>query len=250
MFFEKVGNLFIGRFAELFSENISHGFSTRKGGVSNPPYDTLNLGINTDDQYCNVIENRKRFFKTIGISERKAAIPQQVHDNRVQVITKPGFYTDTDGLITQVPGVVLTIQTADCVPVFLYEPVKRVIGLVHAGWRGTYKNIVFETVNSMIRNFSVTAENINIFFGPSIGPCCYQVGDNVIQHFSLKYIHNNHLNLWLCLYDQLTETGCIPENIHMSRLCTVCYPEWFFSHRRYNARTGRMLAFIYLKKNT
>jgi len=250
MFFEKVGDLFIGRFAELFSENISHGFSARKGGVSNPPYNTLNLGLNTDDQYCNVVANRERFFKTIRISERKAAIPQQVHDNRVQVITKPGFYTDTDGLITQVPGVVLTIQTADCVPIFLYEPIKRVIGLVHAGWRGTYKNITSNVINAMIKNCSAKAEKINAFFGPSIGPCCYKVGDNVIEKFSSKYIYNNYLNLWLCLYDQLLETGCIPENIHMSRLCTACYPEWFFSHRRDNGKTGRMIAFIFFRENT
>jgi len=250
MFFEKVGDLFIGRFAELFSEHICHGFSTRKGGVSKPPYNTLNLGFNTDDQYYNVTENRKRFFKTVGISEKNVAIPEQVHGNRVRIITESGTYPESDGLITNVPDVILTIQTADCVPVFLYEPAKRVTGLVHAGWRGTYKNIIRETINTMIRNFRVKAENIHIFFGPSIGPCCYQVGDTVIHHFSLKYIHNNHLNLWLCLYDQLTEAGCLAENIYMSRLCTVCYPEWFFSHRRNNGKTGRMLAFIKIKKNT
>ncbi len=83
MFFERVSNLFIGRFAELFSKNIGHGFSTRKGGVSKHPYDTLNLGFDTDDQHCNVSENRERFFNANGISEKKTAVPKQVHGNRV-----------------------------------------------------------------------------------------------------------------------------------------------------------------------
>ncbi|MFO7890097.1 MAG: peptidoglycan editing factor PgeF [bacterium] len=246
MFFEKVGDLFIGRFAELFSEHICHGFSTRKGGVSTYPYDSLNLGFDTEDQYCNVFENRKKFFNAIGVSEEKAAIPKQVHGDKIEVITRPGLYPATDGLITRAPGVVLTVQTADCVPVFLYEPVKRIIAAVHAGWRGTCKKIVIKTIGIMVKKFSLKTENIFAFLGPSIGSCCYKVGDKVKQKFPAEYIHNSYLDLWSYLHDQLIEAECISENIYISRLCTACYPEWFFSHRRDKGKTGRMLAFIYI----
>jgi len=249
MFFEKVSNLFIGRFTELFRENIHHGFSTRKGGVSHIPYDTLNLGINTDDQSLHVSENRTMFFNAIGISEKKAAIPVQVHGNKVRVITKPGKYPETDGLITNVPQIVLTVQTADCVPIFLYEPVKKIIGLVHAGWRGVYKKIIIKTIGVMVESFNLKTENIRAFLGPSIGPCCYKVGSMVLDKFPSKFIHSGHLDLWSCLYDQFLETGCRTDNIGRSRLCTACYAEWFFSHRRSKGKTGRMLGYIYLQEN-
>lgn len=251
MFFEKKGSLFIGKFVELFNDHeLIHGFSTRKGGVSSPPYDSLNLGINTADAGGNVSENRKRFFNSIGFSEKLAAIPEQVHGDNVEVITESGIYPDTDSLITNVPGIVLIIHTADCVPLFLYEPENRVIGLVHAGWRGVYKGIVKKTIEVIIKNFSTNSKNISAFLGPSIGPCCYRIGSNIKQKFSSKYIHNCYLDLWTCLHDQLAEAGCSPENILLSRLCTSCHPEWFFSHRRSKGETGRMAAFFYLKKNT
>lgn len=250
MFFEKVGNLLIGKYAELFSENIIHGVSTRKGGSSPYPYDSLNLGFDTKDQTTNVVKNRETFFTTIGVSEENVAIPGQIHGDRVQIINHPGLYPDTDGLITEIPDIILTIQTADCVPVFLYNPVRKVIAAVHAGWRGTYEKIVFKTIDKMVREFNLKTENIIAFLGPSIGPCCYKVGSEVIQKFSSKYIHNDYFDLWNCLSDQIEEAGCVSKNIHVSGLCTACYPEWFFSHRRDQGKTGRMLAYINFKKNT
>lgn len=246
MFFEKVGDIFIGRFAQLFSMNIQHGFSTRTGGVSHFPYNSLNLGFNTEDQPFNVTKNRKKFFNVVGVSEDNAAVPVQIHGNRVRVITEPGKYPETDGLITSVSQVVLTIQTADCVPVFLFDPVNKVIGLVHAGWQGVYKGIIIKTIHAMVENFNLKTENIMVFLGPSIGPCCYKAGSEVLDKFLSKYIHNGYLDLWSCLYDQLLETGCVSENIHISELCTACNPEWFFSYRRDKGKTGRMLGYIYL----
>jgi YfiH family protein len=248
MFFEKRGELFLGKFAPLFGDStIIHGFSTRKGGVSNPPYDTLNLGMGTDDSRDRVDENRHRFFHAMSIPSRSAAIPQQVHGNHIVRITEPRTYPATDGLITDVPGIGLVVQVADCLPIYLYDPVRKVVGLVHAGWRGTKLKIVSKAVVEISRHYNVKAHNLHVFFGPSIGPCCYEVGNGVSMYFSDKYLKNGKLDLWESNRDLLIDAGVNPERIVMSRLCTVCLPEWFFSHRAGKGRTGRMMAIIGLR---
>ena len=245
MFFEKRGDLFLGRFAPLFGDStIIHGFSARKGGVSNPPHDTLNLGTGTDDSPHHVDENRRRFFHAINFSEQRLAIPRQVHGNHIVRITEPGIYPDTDGLLTDIPGIGLVVQVADCLPVYLYDPARRVIGLVHAGWRGTKSKIVSKTIVEMSRHYNTKAHDLHVFFGPSIGPCCYEVGNDVLKDFSEKYLKNGKLDLWESNKDLLVDAGVKPERIVVSRLCTVCLSEWFFSHRASRGKTGRMMAVI------
>ena len=249
MFFEKKGDLFIGRFAELFGNRaVFHGFSTRKGGVSDSPYNLLNLGYGTGDDKKRVDENRKRFFQALRFSEKKAAVPQQVHGNRVLRVTGPGTYSETDGLVTDTPGIGLVVQVADCLPIYLYDPGRGAVGLCHAGWKGSVYGISSKAVWEMVRQFGTEPQDLQVFFGPSIGPCCYEVGPEVAQHFSRKYISKSRLDLWRSNMDQLVDVGVKPERIVVSRLCTACHPEWFFSHRASGGRTGRMLAVLGIRE--
>ena len=249
MFFEKRGNLFVGRFGQLFGNKaILHGFSTREGGVSALPYDSLNVGFQTGDLDDHITENRRRLFQALEISSERVAIPEQVHGDQIIKVDNPGRYSKADGLVTNHPEIALTVQTADCLPIFFYDPVQGVIGLIHAGWRGTVLEISQKTVTVMTHHYRTKPENLLIFFGPSIGPCCYTVGSDVAERFPEKYISEGKLDLWQCNRDQLTHMGVDFHHIIMSRLCTVCHSKWFFSHRSSGGKTGRMVAVFMLKK--
>ncbi|HDQ46205.1 MAG TPA: peptidoglycan editing factor PgeF [bacterium] len=245
MFFERSGSLYIGRFRELFrNRRLIHGFSTRPGGVSGVPFDTLNLGQNTSDDPGCVKENRNRFFQAVEISETQAVIPGQVHGVRIVRVTDPGIFPDTDGVITDAPGLALTVQTADCVPVFLVDPSRPAIGLVHAGWKGSALGIAAEGVRAMQEAFGSRPETLDIFLGPSIGPCCYEVGPDVAGRFEPGYVSGNRLDLWRYNVDMMIQSGARPERISTARLCTKCQPQWFFSHRARGGDAGRMLAVL------
>jgi YfiH family protein len=249
MFFENKSRLFIGRFARLFgSEVVSHGFSTRRGGISQNPFDTLNLGDRTGDCEKNVQTNRDSFFQSLGILSERLAIPVQIHGNHVVLVEKPGIYPETDGMITEVQGICLVVQVADCLPVYLYDPIRQAIGLVHAGWRGTCQKIITQAIQSMESNFGTCAENILVFIGPSIGPCCYEVNGDVSRHFPESVVQGSRLDLWQANQNLLIESGVRLENISVSGLCTSCYSDWFFSHRRSGGKTGRMMAVFGLKQ--
>ncbi len=251
MFFEKKSQLFVGRFARLYgSDVVLHAFSTRKGGVSQKPFDTLNLGDRCGDDEKSVQENRHRFFQLLGIKHDELAIPVQIHGNHILQVTTPGIYPETDGLITDVPGVCLVIQVADCLPIYLYDPVHRAIGLIHAGWRGSAQKIVVEGLSAMKFSFKTRTEDLSVFLGPSIGPCCYEVGTEVSRHFPENVMQGNRLNLWKMNQNLLIESGVSSDNITVSGLCTVCYPDWFFSHRKSGGKTGRMMGIIGLKERT
>ena len=251
MFFENKSQLFIGRFARLYgSDVLFHAFSTRRGGISQSPFDTLNLGDRTGDCEKNVKENRDRFFQSIGVKPEKLAIPVQIHGNNIVPVEAPGVYPETDGLITDVPEICLVVQVADCLPVYLYDPIHRAIGLVHTGWRGTYQKIVTLAIQNMGSNFGTRPEDILVFFGPSIGPCCYEVGIDVSQHFPGNEMQGKRLDLWKANRNLLIESGIPVDNITVSGLCTACYSDWFFSHRRSGGKTGRMMGIIGLKERT
>lgn len=251
MFFQKHQAIYLARFASLFKDaSILHGVSTRKKGVSLSPFHSLNLAVQTEDDPGDVIRNREIFFDSIGINESAICQAQQVHGTTVQIVEQPGDYPETDGFITSIPELMLTIRIADCLPVFLYTPQNRIIGLVHAGWRGTSQKITKNAANKMIEHFGVGVKNIHAFLGPSIGPCCYQVGDEVAKQFPSNCVQSNKLNLWKANRDQLIQIGVLPSNINVSQLCTCCHQEWFYSHRGSDGKTGRILAFFMLKQTS
>jgi len=221
-----------------------HGFSTRLGGVSSGDYGSLNIGPNTADSPEAIRENRRRFFDVFHAEEKRAAIPGQVHGDHIAIIEKPGFYPETDGLITATPGVLLTVQTADCVPVFIVDPVKNVAGLFHAGWRGTAANIVGQGVEIMTRKFGSAPANLTASIGPSIGPCCFEVGDEVLKHFPLNTVEGQHVDLWAANQQQLVASGLQDVYIKSASMCTFCQQHLFYSHRRDQGVTGRMMAVL------
>jgi YfiH family protein len=250
MIFEKKGNLFIGRFADLFgAKDIFHGFSTRRGGVSKTPYDSLNLGFNTQDNPDDTRENRRLFFETLELDPNKLAVAVQIHGTRIGRVKSPGFPPETDALVTDVPSLALVVQVADCVPIFLYDPVRRAVGLIHAGWKGSAEGIASSTVRFLRTDFGIHPEDTKAFIGPSIGPCCYEVGPEVGRRFSSQYLVNGRLDLWRWNYDLLLKAGLKPENVRLSRICTACHTDWFFSHRVQGVKTGRMMAVIGMTGN-
>ena len=245
MLFERKQSLFIGRFPGLLSRRkLIHGISTRSSGCSPGPFDSLNLGYNTEDDSENVRLNRNRFFSAADIDESRTANPVQVHLDKIAVVKKPGLYQDTDGLITNVQGLVLTIQTADCVPVILFDEDKNAAGLIHAGWKGSALNIVRKAVSSLTDNYGCRPEKLGAFIGPSIGPCCYEIGEEALNSFDPVYIQHNHLDLWKFNTDQLLECGIKTSNVSVCKICTFCHSYLFFSHRKSGGRTGRMLTFL------
>jgi YfiH family protein len=235
---------------DFHSGVVCHAFSTRKGGVSQIPFDTLNLGNRCGDDQKSVHENRERFFQSLGIKPEKIAIPIQIHSNNILAVNTPGIYPDTDGLITNVSGIFLVIQVADCLPVFLHDPIHQAIGMVHAGWRGSVLEIVKKAVSAMEINYNTRAEDLHAFLGPSIGPCCYEIGENVRRQFPENVIQGNCLDLWKVNQNILIESGVPINHITVSGLCTFCYSDWFFSHRKSGGKTGRMMGIFGLKEKT
>ncbi len=239
----------MGQFDRLLKEpGLNHGFSTRKGGVSTPPFDFLNLGTQTGDSFENTTQNRQKFFQALGFSSLTPVVPRQVHENHVAVVADPGEQPAADAVITDRGQIPLTIQVADCVPVFLFDPAVPCIGLVHAGWRGTEALISAKTVHRMKGAFDSDPQNLRACIGPSIGPCCYETGDDVRNRFHSKYIHGKNLDLPECNRDQLISAGLRPENVQKSGICTHCHPDLFFSHRASGGETGRMMAVMMLRR--
>ncbi|MBN2202163.1 peptidoglycan editing factor PgeF [bacterium] len=249
MFFEKRHGLFVGRFpAWARTPGLRHAFSTRRGGVSRPPFGTLNLGLNTEDDPDSVRENWVKFCVAAELDRDRAAFARQDHGDAVAVVETARVYEDSDALVTQSTDVVLFIQVADCVPVFLFDPERRAVGLAHAGWRGSAKDIAGKTAAAMTARFGSDPGRMSACIGPSIGPCCCEVGPDAAERFSPRYLQGSRLDLRAVNRDALIAAGMAPDAIHISRLCTVCHKDWFFSHRGDGGKTGRMAAMIGLEK--
>jgi len=249
VFFERKGSILVGRFAGLFNNyDVFHCVSTRRGGVSRGEFSSLNLGSNTGDDSESIRANIKIFLSHLNISEKILAIPGQIHSSDISIVKKSGgFYPKCDGLITNKKNVCLSLQTADCVPLFLYAEDKKVIGLVHAGWRGAEKGIAESAVKIMISDFDAKTENIFAYIGPCIRQCCYEIKEDVASYFPNYYINNNYLDLPGFIMDKLFEIGIRKENVEDSGLCTACHSDLFFSYRKSKSHTGRMLSLIMIR---
>jgi YfiH family protein len=217
-------------------------FATRRGGVSRPPFDTLNLGRLTEDDPDHVTENRRRLCAEVGTEPDLLSFGKQVHGAVVRRAAGSG--EPGDGLWTDTPGEPLLVFTADCLPVAIARTNGRApaVAALHVGWRGVLAGFVDAAVSSLAGGSLVAV------VGPGIGPCCYEVGNEVLEPFRERFgagvLRGDRLDLWTSAERALTDAGVA--DVHRTDLCTACNAELFFSHRRDAGRTGRqgMIALV------
>ncbi len=218
-------------------------FSTRRGGVSAAPFDTLNLGRLTDDDPERVAENRRRLCAELGTDSDRLCFGRQVHGAEVRRATGRG--EPGDGMWTDAPGEPLLVFTADCLAVAIVRAnggAPPAVAALHVGWRGLLADILANAA-SVLGDGPVAAA-----IGPGIGPCCYEVGPEVAGPFRERFgddvVADGRLDLWTSAERALAAAGIA--DVHRTDLCTACNPELFFSHRRDEGRTGRqgMVAYV------
>lgn len=233
--------------------NLIAAESKRHGGVSVAPFSSLNLGINTADAPENVQENRRRFFDTLGVSEHSLASSLQVHGEAIRIVTQPERTEGFDAFITEVPGVVLGVTVADCTPVLIYDARRKVVGAVHAGWRGTVSQLVYKTLDAMHWEYGTGPGDCYAYVGTCIDECAFEVGEEVADRFSDKYKRYDAaagkfmVDLKRANADQLEAFGIPSAHIEISPFSTVTHNADYFSYRLEKGQTGRMLAVIGLK---
>lgn len=249
------------------TEIVNHAFTTRLGGVSEGMYAKMNMSFSNGDKRENVLTNYRRICSAVNIDINKLVLSQQTHTNNVRIVTEQDIgkgifrerdYTDVDGLITNIPGVALVTQYADCTPLLFCDPVKKVVATSHAGWRGTVSEIGKVTVEKMQQHFGCNPKDIIAAIGPSIGVCCYEVDDLVytplskigyldIEKIITKKDNGKYmLNLWETNRQILINAGVKAENIDVTDLCTNCHPDIFHSHRFTGGKRGNLAAIISL----
>ncbi len=240
-------------------------FTTRDGGYSTGAYKSLNMGLHVGDDRELVIANREIVCRSLGFELQQMVCCEQIHGNGVVVVEKhhagrgSADLSDAllgyDAMVTDCPGVFLTEFYADCIPVYFFDPVKRVIGLAHSGWKGTALRIAEATLNVMRDRFHCLSDDIRVFIGPGIGPECFAVDDNrrnqverlFTFHDQIIYSYNENRYVWdLHLSNRLIlqQSGIPEDNIISCHICTACNPEMFFSYRKTGGHTGRMAAVL------
>ncbi|NMA02280.1 MAG: peptidoglycan editing factor PgeF [Clostridia bacterium] len=237
------------------------------GGVSEKPYDTLNLAFHTGDDYRAVQVNRERFTQALGIPAQDLVAANQVHGAnicRIEITDKGKGALDqqtvieaTDSLMTNTKGVPLIAFFADCVPVMFLDPQKKAIAITHAGWKGTVLKIGAKTVRKMAFEYGSNPKDLLVIIGPAIGPCHYEVDGPVIEVFQNNFVewkrlleikedNKAQLNLGEANRIQLLEEGVLAENITLANICTACHQDLFYSHRYSDGKTGRLAGAIML----
>ena len=246
-------------------KDIVVAFSTRIGGISQGPFAALNLGMHVGDESQMVLANRQRLSDALAITASHWVVGQQVHESNVAAVFdhhrgRGASAQDTaipgvDGLVTATPQLWLTCFYADCVPIVFWDVQARAVGIAHAGWRGTLRNVGGAVVENMIQRFGCHPANIHAVIGPSIGPCCYFVGEDVAEGFRLQFQEGVvaecggeiTLDLKEANRQHLVGSGLPAAQVHVSKLCTACHGESFFSYRRDKSPTGRMVAIVGLR---
>ncbi|HHV13858.1 MAG TPA: peptidoglycan editing factor PgeF [Clostridiales bacterium] len=248
---------------------IKHGFSTRLGGVSEGMFSTMNFGSETSpylDDPANIEENYRRMADSIGFDVNKVVISLQVHKTNIRLVEErdygkglfvPRDYDEIDGLVTNRPGITLVTKYADCVPLYLVDPVKKAIGLSHSGWRGTVLKIGKVTVEELQKNFGSHPSDLIAVIGPSICRKCYEISEEVAEEFKKAFpgheksgilTHKGDgkylCDLWSANREVFLEAGLSPDHIHISGVCTACNSELLFSHRKTQGKRGNLGAFL------
>lgn len=243
--------------------SVTHAFTTRQGGVSEGIFSSLNLGEHRGDSEENVRENYRRLSEALGLST--VVFPRQVHGTTVRAVTARDGHElfseipyEADGLVTAEKGVALVVFTADCIPILLHDPVRGAVGAVHAGWRGTARDIAGEGVRKMAECFGCDPKNIRAAIGPGIGKCCFETGPEVPEavlaalpdggSFVLPGNREGKYTVDLRGVNRalLIRAGVRPENIAVSNECTMCKREKYWSHRFTNGLRGSQASVIAL----
>jgi YfiH family protein len=264
---KKIDSLRILFFENLLKyKEIRHFVTTRMGGFSNPPYDSLNLGFHVGDDPEHVLKNRKRLAAVIGIPLDHFTAGRQIHSGHVTMVSEGlrgkgsthhrEAINATDAMVSNEAHICLMVLVADCVPMLFFDPVKGVIGVAHAGWQGTIQCIAQNTITTMEKAFGSSPQDIVVGMGPSIGPCCYEVGPEIIsriesvfrstKQYTVKESRNGrgYFDLWKANLNQLVYAGVEEKNIEVAQRCTCHNPELFFSYRHQKGDTGRFGAGI------
>ncbi|MGD9568796.1 MAG: peptidoglycan editing factor PgeF [Sedimentibacter sp.] len=246
-------------------DNLVHCFTTRKGGVSQGSFESMNIGFSTGDRDENIKRNIEIMAENLGINVEDIVETNQTHTNNIKYVTEEHkgrvfgetAFKDVDGIYTDKRNLALMSFHADCTPVFFYDPVKKVIALAHAGWRGTLLNIAGIMVKALVKNFNSDPKDIITAIGPSLGACCFEVDKDVADMFldeneelkkfmeikGIKY----HFNLWEINKYLLMREGIKEENIEISGICTKCNNDMFFSHRVQGGKRGLMAGILMMK---
>lgn len=252
---------------ELLSqfEDLVHGVFGRHGGVSGPPFTSLNVSYAVADLSESVRENRKILCAALSIPYQRLVVAKQVHGIDVVVVDETADPSDpddwyrllpsADAIITGRPGHYPMMTFADCVPLVFFDPKTRGLGIAHGGWKGTAAHVARHTVEAMIGTFGSRPEDLLVGIGPSIGPCCYEIKEDVASRVRESVRSTDgilldladgtiHLDLWEMNRRQLREAGVSPDCIELAGLCTACHTETFFSNRAERGSTGRFGAVI------
>lgn len=231
--------------------SISHGIFTRNGGTSKPPYDSLNISLNVGDYKYNVIKNRRIIYKCM--NEADLIFAKQVHGSEISILGNNKYAygknmssLNGDAIITNIRHKGLVLQVADCQPVLFYDSIKKVAANVHCGWRGSILNIVGKTIKMMIKQFGSNPRDIIAGVGPSLGPCCAEFTNyqrEIPQSLWNYMCRPSFFDFWTMTRDQMADAEVKEQNIYISRICTKCNTDRFFSYRN-NKKTGRFAAII------
>lgn len=253
-----------------YDDILIHAVSSRHGGFSTGEFSSLNLGLHVNDNPDTVWKNRAAFCELLGVDAEKMITCQQVHgDNIVRVAAEDAgrgkkVYSDaipdTDALITNEKQLPIMLFFADCTPILIADPVAGAIGVAHGGWKGTVAGIAMKTVEAMVKEFGSNPADMVAGIGPAVGPCCYEVSEDVADKFSAAFPDMTEkillstgnagkykLNLWKCNELQLLKAGLKQENVEVAGLCTSCNSQRFFSYRADKGKTGRIGALLCLR---
>lgn len=248
---------------------VKHCFTTRMGGVSKGIFSTMNLSFTRGDEKEAVCENYRRLAKALDVSYERFVFTDQTHTTNVRKVTaedagigltREREYQDVDGLITNVPGLVLSTFYADCVPLYFVDPVHKAIGMSHSGWRGTVHRMGKVTIEAMTKEYETRPEDLICAIGPSICQDCYEVSEDVAEEFKQAFkgraeellldkgSGKYQLNLWRANEVVLQEAGVPKEQIAVTNICTCCNPNLLFSHRASQGKRGNLGGFLCLQE--
>lgn len=259
----KAGNIEVYRFSRVLqSTNIKHAITTRLGGISEGHVKGLNLGLRSDDKPENVTANRHMVARAMGVADDKIIFPRQTHSNNIKIITPDNYYEpaeDVDALITNEPGIAICTMSADCVPILVHDPEKKIIATVHAGWKGTANGILKDVLYTLIHQFNCEPQRIQVGIGPSICAEVYEVGPEVVELFEQNFEQSDHLiskrkgdkahvNLWAANKTWCLLAGVPETNIEVAGLCTYTHHDLFFSARYDKNYTGRFAGCLVLNE--